>query len=299
MLTTLDFRIHEVATYINWLYFFHAWGFPARLASIAKVHGCEACRQNWLTGFRPEERERAKEAMRLYDDAQRLLSEANGHIHTHARIGIFKANSIEDDVRIQTDEAQVDIPFLRQQAPGENGLCLCISDFVKPKEKGEDMIGVFACSVDKELEDGEKDEDYRHLLHQTLADRLAEATAEKAHELVRKEIWGFSPDEKLTMEEMFAEKYQGLRPAVGYPSIPDQSMTFLIDKVLRLNEIGVTLTESGAMLPHASTCGFILSHPATVHFGVGQIDEDQMRDYARRRGMNVEKMQKFINHLSK
>lgn len=311
MLTTLHFHIHEVAPYINWLYFFHAWGFQPRLASISKVHGCKACRQNWLSGFVPNDRPRAGEAMKLYDEALQLLRECDGQIQTHAIVGLFKANSQGDDIIISSDDREhaplahptvnvspsvpvQRIPFLRQQTPGNNGFCLCMSDFIRPCDRGADQLGVFACSTDKSMEDGEIGDEYRHLLHQTLADRLAEATAEKMHEMVRKELWGFSPNELLTVEELFAEKYQGLRPAVGYPSIPDQSMTFVIDKILNLSSIGISLTESGAMLPHASTCGFILSHPASVHFAIGHIDEDQLRDYALRRGMKVEEMRKFI-----
>ena len=295
MLNTLHFQIHEIAPYINWLYFFHTWGFPARLASIARVHGCEACRQNWLMAFQPTERARAREAMRLYDEAQQLLKESDGRMTTHARVGIFPASSSGDDVILSLEGCTATIPFLRQQHPGENGFCLCLSDFIRPQEKGSDELGIWACSVDRELEEGEADNDYRHLLHQTLADRLAEATAERMHEIVRKEMWGFSPNERLTTDELFSEQYQGLRPAVGYPSIPDQSMTFLLEDLIGMSQIGITLTESGAMRPHASTCGFILSHPSSMHFSVGNIEEDQLADYAQRRGMSAEDMKRFVS----
>lgn len=297
MIHTIHFSLHEVAPYINWLYFFHAWGFPARLGSIARVHGCEACRRNWLMGFPPEERVRAQEAMRLYDDAQQLLSDADARFKTHAIVGLFPAQGEGDDIVILAEDSQEPfrIPFLRQQQPDADGICLCMSDFVRPKEKGKDLIGVFACSVDKGLEDGEADHEYRHLLHQTIADRLAEATAEKMHEMVRKHLWAFSPQECLTIDQLHAEHYQGKRPAVGYPSIPDQSIAFLIDQLLMLSTIRVSLTESGAMRPHASTCGFILSHPATRHFCVGPIGEDQLCNYASRRGMSTEEMRKFLS----
>lgn len=294
MLKTLHFHIHEVAPYINWLYFFHTWGFPSRLASIARVHGCEACRINWLTGFAPEERLRAQQAMKLYDEAQELLRMSDQTFMTHARIGLFPCNSNEDNIQVTTSDGILSLPFLRQQHPGTDGFCLCLSDFIRPAEKGEDTVGIFACSVDRELEEGEAGDDYRHLLHQTLADRLAEATAERTHEMVRKEIWGYAPDEHLTIDEMFNEQYQGKRPAVGYPSMPDQSTNFLLDKLLDFSTIGITLTESGAMRPHASTSGIMLSHPSCRHFSVGKIGEDQLRDYARRRGMKVEDMRRFL-----
>lgn len=290
----LHFHIHEVAPYINWLYFFHAWGFPARMASIARVHGCEACRLNWLQGFPANERLRAQQAMQLFDEAQLLLRHADQTFMTHALIGLYPAHSHLDDIILSTPSGAFTLPFLRQQVPGTNGLCLCQSDFVRPLDKGEDTIGIFACSVDHGLEEGEADDEYRHLLHQTLADRLAEATAERMHERVRKEIWGYAPDERLTIDELLNEQYHGKRPAVGYPSMPDQSMNFLLDELLDFSTIGIKLTESGAMRPHASTSGIMLSHPLTVHFSIGHIEEDQLRDYARRRGKSAEEMHKFL-----
>ena len=107
-------------------------------------------------------------------------------------------------------------------------------------------------------------------------------------------MWGYAPHEQFTLEELFAERYQGKRPAVGYPSLPDQSFNFLLDEVLDFSSIGVSLTENGAMVPHASTSGLMLSHPATRHFSVGDVGQDQLADYARRRGMKIEEVQKFL-----
>ena len=131
-------------------------------------------------------------------------------------------------------------------------------------------------------------------LAQTLADRLAEATAERMHEEVRKELWGYAKDERLTIEEMLQEKYVGRRPAVGYPSLPDQSLNFLIDELLDMKRIGVSLTESGAMRPHASTSGLIINHPQARHFAIGHIGEDQLKDYALRRGMPENRIREFL-----
>ena len=290
MLIKRDFSLHEVAPYINWLYFFHAWGFPARLGSIAKVHGCEACRQNWLYSFiNKEERERAREAIRLFDEAQHLLKELDAIYHTHAIVLICNAHSEGDDIILNNSFR---LPLLRQQHPSEDDICWCLSDFVSPTQ---DRIGCFVSTVDREMEELHANDEYLHLLHQTLADRLAEATAEKVHELVRREIWGYAPDENLTIDELFAEHYQGKRPAVGYPSLPDQSFNFLLDKLLDFGSIGVTLTENGAMCPHASTSGLMLAHPSARHFSVGTIGEDQLEDYAKRRGMTKEEIRKFLN----
>ncbi len=287
----LKFALHEVAPYINWLYFFHAWGFPARLGSIAKVHGCEACRLNWLYSFSEEERPRAREAIRLFDEAQHLLQRLDADYHTHAIVWIGQAHSEGDDIVLDNCPGTLRLPLLRQQTPGEDGICWCLSDFIHPVA---DRIGCFVCSAERAIEQQAPDDEYQHLLHQTLADRLAEATAEKMHEIVRCQLWGYAPDEHLTPDEMFAERYQGKRPAVGYPSLPDQSMNFLLDKVLHFQSIGVTLTENGAMQPHASTSGLILAHPATRHFSVGRIGNDQLADYAKRRQLPLEIMKKFI-----
>lgn len=298
--------------YINWLYFFHAWGFPSRYGSIARVHGCQACRQNWLMTFDEEERPRAREAMQLYDEAVTLLKKLNSTYETHARILLLPAWSEGDDIVVQAQCRSVRLPMLRQQTPDNDGCCWCLSDFIRPRREdslpqtcGDElmlnatndpysMIGIFAATVDAAMEESQPDDDYLHLLHQTLADRLAEATAERAHEEVRTRLWGYAPDEHLTIDEMLREQYQGRRPAVGYPSLPDQSLNFLLDELLRMSDIGITLTESGAMHPHASTSGLMLAHPRSRHFCVGHITDEQRRDYARRRGMRVEEIEKFL-----
>ncbi len=292
MIYTLDYRLHEVAGYINWLYFFHAWGFPSRYGSISQVHGCEACWANWMQSFPEEERDKAAEAIRLFKEAQTVIDEMDERFRSHALVGLFDANSHGDDILLWTDEGdEVRLPMLRQQS-GE--LCLCLSDFVLPLGAEHDTIGLFASSVDSGLEKSYEGDDYRHLLCQTLADRLAEATAERAHEYTRKQLWAYAPDEDLTVEQLFREAYQGKRPAVGYPSLPDQSLNFLIDEVLHLSSIGISLTESGAMMPHASTSGLMLAHPEARHFSVGRIGTDQVEDYARRRGMNIERAKQFL-----
>ncbi len=292
MVYTLDYRLHEVAGYINWLYFFHAWGFPSRYGSISQVHGCEACWANWLQSFPEEERGKAAEAIKLFKEAQAVIGEMDEMFKSHALVGLFDANSDGDDIIVWTDEGETKrLPMLRQQK-GER--CLCISDFVQPLGEEKDCIGLFASSVDEGLEQSCEGDDYRHLLCQTLADRLAEATAERAHEDTRKRLWAYAPDENLTVEQLFREEYQGKRPAVGYPSLPDQSLNFLIDEVLHMANIGISLTESGAMKPHASTSGLMLAHPRARHFSVGRIGHDQVEDYARRRGLSVERAEQFL-----
>lgn len=290
---TRHYPVHEVRPYINWLYFFHAWGFPVRFSAISQIHACPSCRQAWVNGFTSEERSRAIEAMKLYDDACRMLdSWGNAPLYTHSRVRLLEANGNGEDIVLTG--LGTSIPLLRQQHPAEEGPCLCLADFVRPLESGKgDRIGLFVCTADQGFVTGNLD-DYQSLLRQTLADRLAEATAELAHQITRREWWGYATDENLCIRELFEERYQGKRPAVGYPSLPDQSLCFLLSDLLDFPSLGVTLTESGAMVPHASTCGLMLSHPATRHFSVGPVGDDQLQDYARRRGMDVEQLRRFL-----
>ena len=159
-------------------------------------------------------------------------------------------------------------------------------------------MGVFAATVDADMEHlyetGAYADDFKHLLAQTLADRLAEASTEKMHQEVRTTYWGYAKDEQLSIEDLLVEKFAGIRPAVGYPSLPDQSVNFVLSEWLGFPEIGIRLTENGAMVPHASVSGLMLSHPSARYFAVGKIGEDQLEDYARRRGLPVETMRKFL-----
>lgn len=284
------YPIHEAASYINWLYFFHAWGFPSRYSSIARVHGCVACRQNWLQAFPEEERERAEQAMKLFNEAQQLLRKWDeAGYYTTFSVRLFEANSNGEDIVLL--ESGQRIPFLRQQNAEEGKPCLCLADFVRPLSSCiPDKIGVFASTVPNSIP-------IEGLEESLVADRLAEATAELGHLQTRREWWGYAPDEHLTLDELFAEKYQGKRPAVGYPSLPDQSICFLLSDLLDFPSLGIKLTENGAMIPHASTCGFVFSHPAACHFSVGKIGEDQLQDYARRRGVEAHSLRKFLRSI--
>lgn len=287
------YDINDVRPYINWVYFFHAWGFAPQYASIADIHGCDACKAMWLISFPESERGKAAEAMQLFKEANRMMDILNQTGKTHALFRLMKANSTDNDIWLE----ETRLPLLRQQTTKENSEepYLCLSDFVRPKDSGtSDQVGIFATTVDLPTLLVEEDDKYQQLLKQTLADRLAEATAEKAHEEVRKEIWGYAPDEDLTIKQLHQEKYQGMRPAVGYPSLPDLSINFLLDELLDMKQIGITLTENGMMRPHASVSGLMLAHPACRHFSVGKIDEAQLKNYALRRGMPLETMKKFL-----
>ncbi len=288
----LSYRIHEVSPYINWIYFFHAWGFQPRFAAIANIHGCDSCRALWLASFPEEERAKASEAMQLFKEANRMLNQLDESTTIRCIFRLCQAYADGDNLLIEGTT----FPLLRQQTPQPDGsLYLCLSDFVRPLSSGTpDIVGVFASTISEDAEETYKSDPYKHLLVQTLNDRLAEAATEKMHEYIRKEAWGYAPDESLSIPDLLVEKYQGIRPAVGYPSLPDQSVNFLLDKLLGMEQIGITLTENGAMHPHSSVCGMMLAHPASRYFAVGKIGEDQLEDYARRRGMPVKDMRKFL-----
>lgn len=291
-MSILNYKVHEVSPYINWIYFFHAWGFQPRFAGIANIHGCDSCRASWLASFATEDIPKASEAMQLFKEANRVLNQLDEDITIQCVYRLCPANADGDNLIID----HTVFPLLRQQTPHPDGSpFLCLSDFVRPLSSGKaDTIGLFASSISEETEGYYKNDPYKHLLAQTLTDRLAEAATEKMHEYVRKVAWGYAPDESLSIPDLLVEKYQGIRPAVGYPSLPDQSVNFLLDELLDMKQIGITLTENGAMHPHASVCGIMMAHPQSHYFAVGKIGEDQLEDYARRRGKSVEEMRKFL-----
>lgn len=306
----ISYKVHEVIPYINWIYFFHAWGFSPKFTAIANIHGCDSCRALWLASFPQEERSKAAEAMQLFKEANRMLNRLEEEITIKCIYKLCSVHAEEDDLVIhdvsggaQQDASHepqdiqvVRFPLLRQQTPHTDGNpYLCLSDFIRPLSSGkEDVIGLFASSTGAEAEGQYKDDPYKFLLVQTLTDRLTEAATEKMHEHVRRTAWGYAPDEMLSIQELLDGKYQGIRPAVGYPSLPDQSVNFLLDKLLDFKRIGVTLTENGAMHPHASVCGLMMAHPKAHHFAVGKIGEDQLEDYARRRGVPTDELRKFL-----
>lgn len=260
----ITYNICEIVPYINWAYFFYAWSMNGK----------------------------AKDAqLELRSEAEKLLADMEGGYHTRAVFTLCEANSEGDDIIINGTR----VPMLRQQKviPGKPNLCL--ADFIRPASSGiKDTIGLFATSVDAAFTSNNEGDPYQRMLSQTLADRLAEGTAEKIHEDVRKKYWGYAADEQLTIKDLLAERYQGIRPAVGYPSIPDTSMNFLLYELLDMKGIGINLTESGMMVPHASVSGFMFAHPQSRYFDLGKIDDDQLEDYARRRNKPVEELRKYL-----
>ena len=282
MIITYD--ISELIPYINWPYFFFAWQVKEQ-----------------------------SEKDRLRQEAEAFLQQLEGKYHAYGLFELFDAHSDGDDIVVckgdRSQESGVSrIPCLRQQQG--NPPYLCLSDFLPPHIISTDSclltpdscpltpdsskIGVFATSVSLGLETDFDSDPYQKMMAQLLADRLAEAAAERMHEQVRKEYWGYAKDEKLSIPDMLVEKFQGIRPAVGYPSLPDTSLNFVLDDLIDMKQIGIRLTESGAMKPHASVSGLMLSHPEARYFSIGKIGEDQLRDYAHRRGLPLELCRKFL-----
>ena len=291
--------LEDIIPYINWIFFFSAWKLNGRFAGIARLHGCDSCRAQWLASFPEEERAKAAEAMQLHKDAVRLLNrlvEMKAD-YCKALYGFFPANSEGDDIHIGT----ITLPTLRQQAKKEEGVYKSLADYIIPaSEERTDYIGAFvvtagsgAEALKNKLE--EEGDTYNSMLLQTLTDRLAEALAEYLHEKVRKEYWGYAPDESLSIADLYKVKYQGIRPAVGYPSLPDQLLNFTLDRLLDMSQIGVTLTENGAMYPTATVSGIYIAHPDSQYFMIGSIDEAQMKDYAARRHLTEAEAKKLLN----
>lgn len=293
-----DINLREIAEFIDWKFFFHAWRLSGKYDDIAAVCDCASCKVGWLQNFEENERSKAEEALKLFKDAQEMLRDIfeKNSLRINASVYLCPAYSDQNDnIVFRTDNGEVKIPTLRQQHPSNDGFCYSLADFLAEKN---DYAGAFATTVlgtEKMAEKFEKDDDvYSSILIKTLADRLAEAAAEWLHFKVRKELWGYAADENLTVKEMLQTKYQGIRPAVGYPSLPDQSVIFELNKFLPFNETGITLTENGAMFPNASVCGLYFAHPKSKYFMIGKIDDEQLRDYAFRKGKTASEIKKWL-----
>ncbi len=285
-----DYDLAELTGFIDWTPFFQTWELSGRYPKIL------------------EDPEVGQAASSLFSDAKRLLERivAEKLLTARAVFGLFPANSVGDDVEIYTDESRSEVDttvfFLRQQlAKTGSDADLCLADFVAPKSTGiSDYIGAFAVSagigIEPALEAFEAEhDDYSSIMLKALADRLAEAFAERLHERVRKEFWGYAADEDLSNEDLIRERYQGIRPAPGYPACPDHSIKKQLFELLDAEKkIGVHLTEGFAMHPAASVAGYYLAHPQARYFGVGKIGRDQVEDYARRRGVDTSVAERWL-----
>ncbi|MCS7052543.1 MAG: methionine synthase [Ignavibacterium sp.] len=288
-----NFSLAKLRNYIDWTPFFMAWELKGKYPSIF------------------DDEKVGNEAKKLFDDANTLLDKIiNQNLLTaNGVIGLFPANSIEDDIEVYADESKHGIltvfHTLRQQLSKTEGQPnLALADFIAPKESGlTDYIGAFAVTAGIGIENliqeyESRHDDYNSIMVKAIADRLAEAFAEHLHELVRKEFWGYTPEENFSNEELIKELYVGIRPAPGYPAQPDHTEKALLFDLLSVEEnTGIKLTESFAMYPAASVCGLYFAHPEAKYFNVGKIEKDQVLDYHRRKGMSIEEIEKWLSPI--
>jgi 5-methyltetrahydrofolate--homocysteine methyltransferase len=282
------FDLNELRGYIDWTFFFFAWKLSGKYPGI-------------LT-----DPVKGEEARKLFCDAQKYLLETidNKLITAKGVFGLFPAASHGDDVKVFSGKGgkkeKIVFRFLRNQEIKENGIPnLCLSDFIAPESSGIlDHIGAFVVTADlNETAMSEyKNDDYATIMIRILGDRIAEAAAEFLHEKVRKEYWGYAPDEKLSAEGLFKNEYIGIRPAPGYPACPDHTeKRTLFDLLDAEKSIGVSLTENYSMVPVSAVSGYIFSHPQSAYFNLGKIGEDQLKDYAKRKKFTHEEAARWLS----
>ncbi|MCU7875580.1 MAG: methionine synthase [Candidatus Thiodiazotropha sp. (ex Lucinoma borealis)] len=307
LLVLKDIPIAELIGYIDWTFFFHAWQLKGRYPQIL------------------DDPLKGEEAKKLFNDAQAMLDSvvAEKWLRATAVVGLFPANAQGDDIHVYQDETRTQVLTilhnLRKQGrqpkgstqdkqhdsksrkPGAAKYNESLADYIAPEKSGKpDYIGAFACTagigIEEKIKAFEQDhDDYHAIMLKALADRLAEALTEWLHERVRKEYWGYAKDESLSNPQLIAENYTGIRPAMGYPASPDHTEKSLLWELLSVEaQTGIWLTESKAMVPTASVSGLYFSHPMSRYFAVGKINRDQVRDYATRKGLSIEEIERWL-----
>ncbi len=285
-----NYPLAELRERIDWSPFFQAWELAGKYPKIL---------QDEVVGH---------EATQLFADAQAMLDQliAENWLQARAVIGFFPVNVVQDDdIELYTDESRQEVQYvlhhIRQQMAKTDRANSCLADFIAPKDSGiADYLGAFVVTTGVGIEahiqrfEAQYD-DYSSIMLKALADRLAEAFAERLHERVRKEFWGYAADEQLSNEELIKEKYRGIRPAPGYPACPDHTEKATLWQLLQPDQrIGVSLTENFAMYPTAAVSGWYFSHPEAAYFGTGKIDRDQVLDYAARKGWTLDEAEKWL-----
>jgi len=285
LLDWTDFPIEDIIPYIDWTYFFFAWDMRGTYPGILN---------------HPQ---KGVEATKLFEDAKAILNDLakNKQVRAKAVLGFFPAYSEGDDILVEKEGKTIRLPQLRnqrKQAEGQPNLCL--SDFIAPKDSQvDDYLGAFVVSISQVPSTLSSDyrsngDDYTALMIETLTDRLAEAFTELLYKDARVKYWGFTPDDNLSLEDLLACKYRGIRPAIGYPSFPDHSEKANVLNLLEAGQrIGTRLTESYMMMPVSSTCGFMMANEHAKYFEVNQISPEQAEDYFARKGKVIEQ----LNHL--
>jgi len=286
-----EYPLSELKQYIDWEPFFQTWELKGRFPAIF------------------DNEKYGEEAKKLYHDAMTMLDRIIDEkwLQANAIIGFYPASSIDEQIELYQDNSQEKVlqsfHFLRQQMKKPQGKYnQCLADSITPKDSGiNDYLGAFAVTtgigIETKLAEFEQQhDDYQSIMLKALADRLAEAFAEKMHELVRKDYWGYAKDESLNNDQLIKEKYRGIRPAPGYPACPDHTEKASLWKLLDVKaQTGIELTDSYAMMPAAAVSGFYFSHPQASYFGTGKIHKDQLADYAQRKGYTIEEMERWLS----
>jgi 5-methyltetrahydrofolate--homocysteine methyltransferase len=284
-----DYPLEKIREYISWVFFFLVWQLKGKWPDVLN------------------DPDKGEEARKLFKDANDMLDRLCKEKILKAKgvIGFYPANSIGDDIEVYADETRQEVIAkfinLRNQVAKENQENLCLSDFIAPKDSGRtDYIGAFAVTaglnIEHYLKEFEEDQDdYSSIMIKALADRLAEAFTEIIHLEIRKQYWGYSPEENLGLEDLIMEKYKGIRPAHGYPACPDHTEKETLFNLLGAHKnAGILLTESFSMFPAASVSGLVFAHPESKYFLVGKISKDQVEDYARRKKADVAVVEKWL-----
>jgi len=288
-----SYEVSDLVPYIDWTPFLQTYEFKGRYPAIL------------------DDPEQGPAARALFEDAQAMLKQIveERWFNPKAVIGFWPANGVGDDIALFTGESRAErlatFHGLRQQLSKRDGRPnTCLSDFVAPQETGiADYVGGFVVTAGlEEVRIAERferqNDDYRSILVKALADRIAEAFAERMHERVRREFWGYAPDESFTADELVHEKYDGIRPAAGYPAQPDHTeKVTLFDLLQAERRIGVKLTESYAMWPGSSVSGLYIGHPQAHYFGVAKVERDQVEDYAARKRMDVREVERWLGPI--
>jgi len=276
------YPLEEIAGFIDWTPFFHSWEMKGTYPKIL------------------EDKERGTEANKLFGDAQKMLKKIidGKWLQANAVVGFYPAKTMGDDIELSGTKNKTVFHSIRQQTKKPAGhYNVALSDFISPES---DYLGAFAVTtgigIEKKLAEFEKDhDDYSSIMLKALADRLAEAFCELMHAKVRKELWGYAKDENLSAQDIIAEKYAGIRPAPGYPAQPDHTEKKILFELLEVEKnTGITLTDSMAMFPTAAVSGLYFSHPESHYFGVGNIRKDQVEDYAKRKGVSIQEMERWL-----
>jgi len=282
----MDFSLEEISQYINWIFFFTTWELKGKFPEIF------------------DHPEYGGEARKLYEDAQEMLQKIMDEkwLTANAVYGIFPASSEGDDIVVHREDGTERTRFamLRNQTLKKDQANLCLADFVAPRDSGkQDYLGAFAVTagigIEQKIKAFEAEhDDYSSIMLKALADRLAEAFTERLHQKIRRSDWGYASGEALEAEDLFREKYSGIRPAHGYPACPDHSEKQVLFRLLEAEKYGITLTENYSMVPAASVSGLIFAHPESRYFFVGKLGLDQVQDYARRKKIPLAEAERLL-----